>query len=524
MGILHWWIGVDSTDEKYSDMKIFTTSEIRRIEEQTLKVDEISEIDLMERAASAAAFEVMSRWRPSKRFVVFAGPGNNGGDALAMARLLKEQGYNRIEVFLFNIPSTKLSKGCVKNRERLKEMDGVDFTEIVNEFEPPALGRDDVVIDGLFGSGLREPLKGGFTSLVQYINESQAYIVAIDIPSGLFGEWNTGSDRRNIIRANLTLAFQFKRLSYFFAENAANIGECKVLDIDLNRDAINKAATNYYLVEDYEVKNLLRRRPDHCSKYDFGSLLLVAGRYGMLGAAILAARAAMRAGAGVVSVHCPRCGHDVLQTSVPEALFSADKNEIVTSDITMNRRYNTVALGPGMGTNDMTVDAIDRFLKTRNLPCVLDADALNCIAARPMLFESIPQKSILTPHLAEFERIFGKFDTEEERLKKAIEVAKSHKLIIVMKAHYTMVVDTTGKVYVNTTGNPGMATAGSGDVLTGIISGLLAQGYSPQFSAIMGVYIHGVAGDLAEKVHGSYGMIASDIVDNIGRAIKEIMM
>lgn len=504
-------------------MKIFTTSEIRRIEEQTIRTDGIGELDLIERAASAAAFEIMSRWRPGKRFMVFAGPGNNGADALAIARLLKEQGYGRIEVFLFNIPSIKLSKGCSRNRDRLVEMGEVDFTEVVNGFEPPALGREDVVIDGLFGSGLREPLKGGFTSLVQYINESQAYTVAIDVPSGLFGEWNTGTDRRNIIRASLTLAFQFKRLSFFFAENAAYIGECKVLDIDLNRDAIAKASTNYYLVEDYEVKNLLRRRPDHCNKYDFGSLLLVAGRYGMLGAAVLSARAAMRAGAGMVSVHSPRCGMEVLQMSVPEALFDADKNDIVTTDISMTRRYNTVALGPGMGTNDMTVDAIDRFLKTRNLPCVLDADALNCIAARPMLFESIPQKSILTPHAAEFERIFGKFDTEEERLKKAVEVAKTYKLIIVLKAHYTMVVDTTGKIYINTTGNAGMATAGSGDVLTGIISGLLAQGYSPQFSAIMGVYIHGVAGDLAEKVHGTYGMIASDIVDNIGRAIKEIM-
>ncbi len=504
-------------------MKIFTTSEIRRIEEYTIKVDGIIEIDLMERAASAAAFEIMSRWQPGKRFVVFAGPGNNGGDALAVARLLKEQGYERIEVFLFNIPSTKLSKGCARNRDRLLEIEGIDFTEVVNEFEPPTLGREDVVIDGLFGSGLREPLKGGFTSLVQYINESQAYIVAIDVPSGLFGEWNTGTDRRNIIRANLTLAFQFKRLSFFFAENAPNIGECKILDIDLSRDAMNKASTNYYLVESYEVKNLLRRRPEHCSKYDFGSLLLVSGRYGMLGAAILSARAAMRAGAGLVSVHSPRCGHDVLQSSVPEALFEADKNDIVTSDVSMTRRYNAVALGPGMGTHEMTIDAIDRFLKTRNLPCVLDADALNCIAMRPMLIESIPQKSILTPHAVEFERLFGNFDTEEERLKKAIEVAKMHKLIIVMKAHYTMVVDTAGKVYINTTGNAGMATAGSGDVLTGIISGLLAQGYSPQFSAIMGVYIHGVAGDLAEKVHGTYGMTAGDIVDNIGRAIKDIM-
>ena len=505
-------------------MKIFTTNEIRKIEDYTLKKSGITDIDLMERAASAVTFEIVSRWRQSKRIVVFAGPGNNGGDALAVARMLKEQGYNRVEVFLFNIPSTKLSKGCLTNRDRLVALGNVDYTEVVSEFEPPALGKDDVVIDGLFGSGLREPLKGGFTSLVQYINESQAFVVSIDIPSGMFGEWNVGLDRRNIICANLTLCFQFKRLSFFFAENAANIGECKVLDIELSHEAINKASTNYVLVEDYEVKSLLRRRPDHCSKYDFGSLLLVAGRYGMLGAAVLSARAAMRAGVGLVTVHCPRCGFDVMQGSVPEALFSADKNDIITTDISETRRYNAVAIGPGVGTNEHTVDAIDRFLKNRNLPCVLDADALNCIASRPMLFGSIPQRSIITPHATEFERLFGKFDTEEERLKKAIEVAKFYKLIIVLKAHYTMIVEPSGKVYINTTGNSGMATAGSGDVLTGIISALLAQGYSPQFSALMGVYIHGEAGDLAAKTHGTYGMVASDIVDNIGRAIKEIML
>ncbi len=505
-------------------MKIFTTSEIRKIEEKTLRSEGISDIELVERAASAAAFEIMSRWRPGKRFVVFAGPGNNGADALAVARILSQQGYNSIEVFLFNTPTMKLSKACAHNRDKLAEMENVKFTEVVNEFIFPPLGKNDVVIDGLFGSGLNEPLKGGFTSLVQNINESQAYIVAIDVPTGLFGEWNTGTDRRNIIRANLTLTFQLKRLSFFFAENAINIGECKVLDIDLSREAISQASTSYCLVEEYEVKNLLRRRPAHCSKYDFGSLLLVAGRYGMLGAAVLAARAAMRSGVGVATVHSPRCGLDVIQSCVPEALFDADKNDIVTTDITMSRRYNAVALGPGLGTNEMTIDAIDRFLKNRNLPCVLDADALNCIAARPMLFESIPQKSILTPNAAEFERLFGKFDTEEERLKKAVDVAKEYRLIIVLKAHHTMVVDNTGKVYINSTGNSGMATAGSGDVLTGIISGLLAQGYSSQLSAIIGVYIHGAAGDLARRIHGSYGMVASDIIDNIGRAISDVMM
>ena len=229
-------------------MKIFTTKEIKAIDARTVELEGISQIDLMERAAMSVAYEIMSRWRPDRRFIVFAGPGNNGGDALAVARLLKSQGYNRVEVFFFNVPSSRLSECCRINRDRFVALENVDYTEVVGgEFDPPALDYGNVVIDGLFGSGLMEPLKGGFTSLVQYINESKAYVVSIDTPSGLLGEWNMG-DRRNIVRANLTFAFQFKRLSFFFAENAEFVGECKVLDIALSQDAMRTIRSNFYLV------------------------------------------------------------------------------------------------------------------------------------------------------------------------------------------------------------------------------------------------------------------------------------
>ena len=304
-------------------MKIFTTKEIKAIDARTVELEKISQIDLMERAATSVAYEIMSRWRPDRRFVVFAGPGNNGGDALAVARLLWAEGYTRIEVFFFNVPSSRLSDCCRINRDRLVAVNGIDYTEVVGgEFDPPALSYGDVVIDGLFGSGLMEPLKGGFTSLVQYINDSKAFVVSIDTPSGLLGEWNLG-DRRNIVRANLTFAFQFKRLSFFFAENAEFVGECKVLDIALNQEAMRSTRSNFYLVEDYEVKNVLRSRPLHCNKYNFGNMLLVAGSYGMYGAAVLAARAAMRSGVGLMTVHGACSGHDILQISVPEAKYES---------------------------------------------------------------------------------------------------------------------------------------------------------------------------------------------------------
>ena len=218
-------------------MKIFTTEGIKKIDEATVESENISMLDLMERAAQAVAYEIISRWRPSKRIVIFAGPGNNGGDALAVARLISEQGYTP-EVYLFNIKSSHLSPCCSTNKERLQGMEGVDYNEIVDTFTPPELSVNDVVIDGLFGSGLRSPLKSGYSALVQYINDSKAYVVSIDVPSGLFGEWNMGADHRNIIQANLTLAFQFKRLSFFFAENAQFVGEVKILDLDMSQEAI----------------------------------------------------------------------------------------------------------------------------------------------------------------------------------------------------------------------------------------------------------------------------------------------
>ncbi len=503
-------------------MKIFTTEGIKKIDEATVESENISMLDLMERAAQAVAYEIISRWRPSKRIVIFAGPGNNGGDALAVARLISEQGYTP-EVYLFNIKSSHLSPCCSTNKERLQGMEGVDYNEIVDTFTPPELSVNDVVIDGLFGSGLRSPLKSGYSALVQYINDSKAYVVSIDVPSGLFGEWNMGADHRNIIQANLTLAFQFKRLSFFFSENAQFVGEVKILDLDMSQEAIVGTPTDFYLIEKEDVKGILKPHDPFINKYNNGTVFVVAGSYGMMGAAILVARGASRAGAGLVTVHAPRCGFVPLSTAVPEALFEADRNEIFTTSIELYHKYSVVALGPGMGTSEETVDAIDTFLKSYRQPCILDADALNCIALRPILLRSIPKGSILTPHNAEFDRLFGLHQSDEERLKKAIDVSKLYEITIVLKGHYTMTVRPDGKVYINSSGNAGMATAGSGDTLTGVIAALIAQGYAPDWGVVLGVYIHGLAGDIAVEEQGTHGLIAPDIANAVGKAIHTLM-
>ena len=505
-------------------MKIFTNERLSRIGDRTIEKEGIEMLDLIERAASAVSYELISRWRTSKRFVFFAGPGDNGADALAVARMMYEQGY-RPEVYLFNIKSAQLSPNCLTNRDRLLQTagDNIEFIEVIQNFTPPELDENDVVVDGLFGNGLRMPLKGGFTSLVQYINSSDAYVVSIDVPSGMFGEWNVGNDRRNIIRADLTLTYNSKRLAFYFAENAECVGECKVLDIELDSESIARTPTDFYLIEGDDVREVIKPRNPFSNKYDHGTLLLIAGSYGMMGAAVLAAKGALRAGAGLVTVHAPRCGYQVLQTAVPEALFEPDRNELVTSAIDLRHTYSVVAMGPGLGVNDETLEAVHHFIMNFKRPCLLDADALNCIARRPMLLRSIPPRSIITPHAIEFDRLFGDHNTDEERLKKAIDVSRLYNITIVLKGHYTMTVRPDSKIYVNSSGNPGMATPGSGDVLTGVISALIAQNYTADWSVVLGVYLHGLAGDLAAQEHGTYGMVASDIVDNLGKAIVKVM-
>lgn len=503
-------------------MKIFTTQDIRKIDNYTIEQEKVDSLELIERVAEAVTCEIISRWRSNRPMAIFAGSGNNGADALAVARLLIEQGYSP-QVFLFNIGGNKLSKECIAERNLLLQYSNVDFTEIISNFSLPDLSERYVVIDGLFGSGLKEPLTGGFKSLVQYINESGATIVAIDVPSGLFGDWNPGCINRNIIHADLTLAIQFPRLSFFIDEHAELVGEWKLIDIELSEKCISETPSNFYLVEEKDAKRALLHRSDFTSKKDYGSALLVAGSYGMMGAAILSAKGALRSGVGKLAIHSPRCAYSVLQTAIPEAIYSEDQNNLMLSDVKIRHNYSAIAIGPGIGTDEKTIDALENFLRSADKPLILDADALNCIALRPALLNYIPVLSIITPHVGEFDRLFGEHSSGEERLQKAIEMARYYNILIILKGHYTAIVRPDGLVYFNSSGNAAMATAGSGDVLTGVLVSLMAQGYKPEIASYLGVYIHGVAGDIAAEIQGQYGVIASDIANNVGKAIKLLM-
>lgn len=503
-------------------MKIFNSQILQEIDQATCEVQQISSEDLMERAASAVSCEIISKYMPSQRIVVFAGPGNNGGDALAIARMLIEQGYRRVEVFLFNV-AEKLSHDCEIQRQKLITIDDVDFTEVKQQFSPPYLGKSDVVVDGLFGAGINKPMLGGFISVARLINESGAYVISIDVPSGLFGEWNSDNIKRNIVHANETYVFQFPRLSFFFQENEEIVGQWKLLDIDLDPKAIASHESDICLVEPRNIRYALKPRKVFSAKRDYGSALIFAGSAGMMGAAILCARAVLKTGAGLATVHSAACGLPILQTAVPEAMFEPDRNEHFVSDMTIHHDHQAVAIGPGLGSNDQTIDALEKMLLSGVSKLVLDADALNCIAKRPALLTMLPARTIITPHIGEFDRLFGEQDGSEARLKTAIEMARRYNIIIVLKGHHTMTVRPTGRIFINQTGNSGMATAGSGDVLTGAIASFMAQGYEPEYASLMGVYFHGLAGDLAAQDLGEYGMTSGDIANYLGRAIKSLV-
>lgn len=502
-------------------MRIFSSEKLRELETVTCQKQNISSIDLMEREGSVISCEIISRFMPSQRIVIMAGPSQNGGVALAAARMLFEQGYRKVEVFLFNIG--QLSHDCEEEHKKLLLIDGLDYTEVKKKFVPPYLGESDVVVDGLFGAELTEPMNGGFVYVARYINESGAFVISIDVPSGLFSEWNSRIPKRDVIHANMTFSFQLPRLSFFFEENAEVLGDWHLVDLDLDEEKIKETKSDFILVEARNVRPLIKPRNPFSGKRDYGSALFFAGSTGMAGASVLAARGAMRSGAGLATVHGPRTSINIVQTATPEVMFEPDRNEHFISDMTLHYSHQAVCAGPGIGTHETTIDALENLLKQTPKTLVLDADALNCIAKRPTLLPMLPPWTIITPHIGEFDRLFGKHDYAEDRLRTAIEVSKKYNIIIVLKGHYTMVVRPTGRVNVNSTGNAGMATAGAGDVLAGVISAFLAQGYSPDRAALIGVYVHGLAGDMAAEELGEFGVMASDIVNRIGRAIKSVM-
>jgi len=503
-------------------MKIFTGTQIKQLDSYTIEHEPVSSIDLMERAARAITRAITDICGPQTPLVVFAGPGNNGGDALAVARMLAEQGY-QLKAYLFNIHD-KISDDCATNKQRLIDTKKVsDFTEVTEEFDPPQLGPETVVIDGLFGTGLNKPLQGGFASLVKYINASPAKVISIDLPSGLMAEDNTMNIRPNIIKADYTLTLQTMKLSFLLADIQQYIGELKVLDIKLSKEGMEMMPADYTLTEKSDITAMMKKRSPFAHKGNMGNALLVAGSYGMAGAAVLATKACMRTGAGKVTLFTPRRNNDIVQISVPEAIVKLDRDEGYISDPIDSTDFDAVGIGPGIGQKETTAIALMSQIRRANGPLVLDADALNILGTHRAWLEQLPKETILTPHPLELERLTNVHNMNSyERLSRARELAQHLQSYVILKGHFSALCQPDGKVVFNSTGNPGMATAGSGDVLTGIITGLLARGYQRDAACIVGMYLHGLAGDIAAEEVGEESLIASDIIAALPKAFKTL--
>ena len=501
-------------------MKIFTSTQIHELDRYTIEHEPIKSIDLMERAAKAITHAITEEWTTHTPVVVFAGPGNNGGDALAVARLLINEGY-KVKTYLFNI-TNHLSDDCVLNRQRL--LDGKhakDLIEVTAKFDPPELTADMLVVDGLFGSGLNKPLAGGFASLVKYINQSPAKVVSIDVPSGLMSEDNTYNVRANIIHAYLTLTLHERKLSFLFGDAQQFIGKLKVLDIRLSPEYIQKTEAQYHVLEENDIRSRLLHREDFAHKGNMGNALIVAGSYGMAGAAVLATRACLRSGVGKVTAITPKKNYDIMQIAVPEAVLQMDHEETAFTEAVDTDGFDALGIGPGLGRQETTAIAMIAQIRRAQCPIVADADALNILASHRAWMQQLPKGIIMTPHPQELDRLTGSpANADYERLHRTCELAKSLQAYIILKGHNSALCLPNGNVFFNPTGNSGMATAGSGDVLTGIITALLARGYHQQNACMVGMYLHGLAGDLAAKEIGKESLIASDIIDHLPQAFQ----
>jgi NAD(P)H-hydrate epimerase len=501
-------------------MKLFTCKQIAEIDQLTMKMEPISSIELMERASFKIADWLIHHIDRSKQVYLFAGPGNNGGDALAVARMLAWSNF-KCTVYLADF-GRELKDDAAINWQRLEEQNKVTLKRIDSEDSIPEIAADTIIIDALFGSGLNKPLDGLAKKIVQRINQSGATIISIDIPSGLFGEDNSNNNLSAIIKASHTLTFQFPKLSFLFPENAQFTGEWTVLPIGLHPEAINETESNFHFLTKEFISGKIKKRGKFSHKGTYGHALLIAGSYGKMGASVLASRACLRSGTGLLTCHIPQLGYEIIQNSVPEAMISIDSSETVFSEVPDLSTFSAIGIGPGLDKKPESQLALKALLQAKPKKLVIDADALNILSENQDWYSLLPENIIMTPHPKEFERLAGSSADSYERLQKQLEFSAKHKVIIVCKGAYSCITFPDGRVLFNSTGNPGMATAGSGDVLTGIILGLLAQNYSPEDATLLGVYLHGLAGDLAKTEFGEYSLIAGDLISNLGKAFLQL--
>jgi NAD(P)H-hydrate epimerase len=495
-------------------MKIFSVSQIKAWDSYTIQNEPVKSVDLMERAAVACFEWITKNFSSNSSFKIFCGKGNNGGDGLAIARLLSKKNF---DVSVYIISHSNGSGNFETNLKRLKKTSvTIYFLEGNKSF--PVISKDDVILDAIFGTGLNKKPVGLFSDLIKYINKSNATVLSVDIPSGLFIDKSSANNP--VIKATYTLTFQNQKLAFLMPENADFVGQVVLLDIGLSAQFEEKEKSDFELVDEKLISEIYRPRNKFSNKGNYGYACLLAGSYGMMGAAVLASRACLRSGVGKLTSIICEAGYTIFQTAVPEAMCKVSGNTFI-KDVKDLIDFDVIGIGPGIGKHPSHKKLLQDLFKTKKA-VVIDADALNVLSENRELYQSIAANSIITPHPKEFERLFGKTNSDFERINLALQKAKELNIFIVLKGHYTFIATPQEKGYFNSTGNAGMATAGAGDVLTGIITGLLAQKYSSLNACILGAYLHGIAGDIAAKNISQEALIADDIIQNLGSAFLQI--
>jgi hydroxyethylthiazole kinase-like uncharacterized protein yjeF len=507
-------------------MKLLTAQQIRDWDAFTIKHEPITSIDLMERAVKACVNQLLllKEWTKINGIKIFCGLGNNGGDGLAIAQLLADKG-KKIEVFVVEYSSNR-SADFVLNEKKLKEEKNVSITYLMETSKLPVIDNNELIIDALVGTGLNKPPEGFLLKVVRHINQFSSLTVSIDVPSGLSAELFAVDklDGNNIIKAKHTFTFQVPKQSILCAETFPFVGEFHILDIGLHPDFLLGMETNHFYLTKDELPEL-KQRSKFSHKGTYGHALCIGGSYGKVGAAVLMSKTCLRTGVGLVTSFVPKVGYTILQSAFPECMVLTDDELYEIRNFPDVEEYSAVGVGPGLGTHEYTKKNFHKWLSSINKPCVIDADALNICS---MLLQehhdsfTFPHHAILTPHPKEFDRLAGISKSSEERIEKQLHFAEKHNVYVVLKGAHTSIATPEGKLYFNSTGNAGMATAGSGDVLTGMITSLLAQGYNPKDAALLGVYLHGLAGDSAAAQKGMNGLIASDIIEQIPDVLKEM--
>ncbi|MCK6616396.1 MAG: NAD(P)H-hydrate dehydratase [Cyclobacteriaceae bacterium] len=496
-------------------IKILSADQIKALDAYTIAHEPIASIDLMERACRAFCSWFSQHIDDSKKIGIVCGTGNNGGDGLGIARLLCEWGYT-VKVWIVRGSVTE-SDDFKKNLERLPKE--VEVAQIASAPADNQFAGCNVLIDALFGSGLSRPVEGIYARVVETINQTEATRISVDIPSGLFADKPSSGI---VFKAHHTVSFQLPKLAFFMPANHPFVGAWKTVDIGLSKEFINQAKTSNYLLSKKYLKKILKIRSTFDHKGVFGHALLIVGSYGKMGAAVLASLAALRSGTGLLTAHIPKQGYAILQSSVPEAMVSVDEDDASFTRVPELGAYNAVGVGPGIGTNTTVTKALVQLMEQYRRPMVLDADALNILSANPALQALIPEGSILTPHPGEFKRLVGEWKNDFDRLERQRKLAIDLKSVILVKGAYSSIATPSGEVFFNNTGNPGMAKGGSGDALTGMVTALLARGYSSVEAAQLGCWLHGLAGDLAMQEKGAEGLITSDLIEKIPDALKAV--